>query len=96
MSKSKSPSSNSVPKQYGGISQKHHANTTTIEPVQNTDALEDSDTSTDDEYEETLQEVSCLLHSHKATRDAARFLGMAVTTPSPPADCTVCVNVDPA
>ena len=86
--------SSAIPKQFGGVSQTHHANTTTIEPVQDTDALKDSDTSSDDE--ETLREVSGLLHSHKATHDAARFLVMAVTTPCPPAHHTVCVNVDPA
>ena len=36
-----------------------------------------------------------MLCSHKATRDAARFLGMAITTPSPPGHHTVHVNVDP-
>ena len=76
-----------------GVSETHHANVTTAEPIQEFDALEDSDTSSDDE--ETLQEVTHLLHSHKATRDAARFLGMAVTTPSFPAHCTGHVNVDP-
>ena len=88
-----STSSNAVPKQYGGVSQTHHANATTTEPIHDTDALEDSDTSSDDE--ETLQEVTRLLHSHKATRDAAHFLGMVVTTPSFPAHRTVHVNVDP-
>ena len=83
-----------VPKQYGGVSQTHHANTTTTDPVQDPDTLNDSDTSSDDE--ETLCEVSRLLCSHKATWDAARFLSMAITTASPPAHHTVCVHVDPA
>ena len=86
--------SNTVPKQYGGVSQTHHANTTTTEPTQDTDALEDSDTSSDDK--ETLCEVSRLLCSHKATWDAAHFLGMTVMTPHLPHHRTVCVNVDPA
>ena len=85
--------SNAVPKQYGGVSQTHHANATTTAPNHDTDALEDSDTSSDDE--DTLWEVTHLLRSHKATRDAARFLGMAVTTPSVSAHRTVHVTVDP-
>ena len=84
---------NVVPKQYGGVSQTQQANATTTEPIQESDALEDSDTSSDDE--ETLREVNQLLHSHKATRDADRFLGMAIMTPSPPGHRTVHVNVDP-
>ena len=86
--------SSTVPKQYGGVSQTHHANTTIIKPIHDMDALEGSDTSSDDE--ETLQEMTCLLHSHKVTHDAAHFLGMAVTKPCPLANQTVCVNVDPA
>ena len=84
---------NVVPKQYGGVSQTRQANATTTEPIQESDALEDSDTSTDDE--ETIREVSRLLRSHKATRDAVRFLGMTVTTPSPPEHRTIHVNLDP-
>ena len=93
---SKSPPSNSILKQYGGISQQRHVNTTTIEPIPTAEAQEDSDTSTDDECKETLQEVSWLLCSHKATRDATPFLGMTITTPNHPTHRTVCVNVDPA
>ena len=85
--------SNDVPKQYGGISQTHHANATTTEPIQEIDTLDDSNTSSDDE--ETLQEVTCLLRSHKVTRDAARFLGMAVTTPRLLGQRTIHVNMDP-
>ena len=85
--------SNAVPKQYGGVSQTHHANATTTELIHDPDTLEDSDTSSDEE--ETLREVTHLLCSHKATRDAARFLGMAVTRPSFPAHCTAHVNLDP-
>ena len=66
---------------------------TTTEPIQDSDALNDSDTSSDDK--ETLWEVTRLLRSHKATRDAARFLGMAIMTPSPPGHRTIHVNVDP-
>ena len=50
--------SHTIPKQYGSVSQTHHTNTTTTEPAQDTDALEDSDTSSNDE--ETLREVSHL------------------------------------
>ena len=57
------------------------------------DALEDSDASSDDE--ETLQEVTHMLWSHKASCEAAQFLGMAITTPHPPPTWTVCVNMDP-
>ena len=37
-----------------------------------------------------------MLHSHKATHEAARFLGMTVTIPHPLPDQTVCINADPA
>ena len=66
---------------------------TTTEPIHDPDTLTDSDTFSDEE--ETLQEVTHLLHSHKATRDTACFLSMAVTTPSFPAHRTVHVTVDP-
>ena len=48
--------SNIVPKHYGGVNQTRQANATTMEPIQDTDALEDSDTSSDEE--ETLREVT--------------------------------------
>ena len=41
--------SSSVPKQYGGVSQTHHANASTVEPINATDNLEDSNTSSDNE-----------------------------------------------
>ena len=39
--------------------------------------------------------MTCMFCSHKASHEAAQFLGMAITTPHPPPTWTVCVNMDP-
>ena len=89
--------SNSVPKQYGCVSQTLHANATL---VVSTDTLEEvvdaSNTSSDEETTETARELACVLQSHKATHDAEHFLGVTTTIPHTPSDYTVCVNVHPS
>ena len=64
--------------------------------MDNIETTDDSDTSSDDETEETARELACVLRSHKATRQAVRFLGMTTAVLHTLSDCTVCVGVDPS
>ena len=88
--------SNLVPKQYGGVSQTHHANETYVEPTDAVKVANASNTSSDEKTVKSDWKLACVLQSHKATRNAACFLGMTTSVPNTPSDCTVCVNVDPS
>ena len=49
----------SIPKQYGGVRQTRHANTTLVEPMVALEVVDVSNTSSDEEEVETMQE-----HAH--------------------------------
>ena len=49
--------------------------------MDNIEATDDSDTSSDDETEETARKLARVLCSHKATHQASCFLGMTTTVP---------------
>ena len=91
-----SPPSNSMPKQYGGVRQTHHTDTAHVDTMDTIKAADDLDTSSDEDTEETAWELACVLHSHKATHQAACFLGMTTTVPHTLSDRTVCVGVNPS